>query len=68
LLIRLPATPYIQDNVYLNVLTLNIAGLDKHSYDISVIDFLKQFEIIGLVETWSNVNGEFNVFVGLLPF
>ena len=28
-----------------------------------MIYFLKQFEIIGLVETWSNFNGEFDPFL-----
>ena len=28
-----------------------------------MIDFLKQFDIIGLVETWSSFNGEFDSFL-----
>ena len=46
-----------------NILTWNIEGLYKYSSNENFKNYLKQFNIMALVETWSNLKGEFNDFL-----
>lgn len=44
-----------------NILTWNICGLKKHKYNYSLLNYLKTFDIIGLVETWNDSKGDFDL-------
>ncbi len=44
----------------LNILSWNIHGLKKLIDDLQFLQYLQCFDIIGLVETWSDFKGEFD--------
>lgn len=44
-------------------MTWNIQGLRKHSDSVQLKQFLQTFDIVGLVETWSDFSGEFDSFL-----
>ena len=48
---------------YINIVTWNVNGLSKLNDDQSVKNYLKTFDIIGIVETWGNFKNEFDSFL-----
>ena len=44
-------------------MTWNIEGLKKYTHDGSLKGYFEQFDIIGLLESWSNFQGEFDSFL-----
>ena len=48
---------------YIDILTWNIEGLKKYTHDVSLKGYFEQFDIIGLLESWSNFQGESDSFL-----
>ena len=51
------------DKVYLNICSLNIQGLAKYEEDSELKRFLSKFDLIGLCETWAEINEDFAAFM-----
>ena len=49
----------------IHVSALNIQGLSNYESDIQLKDFISQFYIIELCETWSKEHSDFASFLGL---
>ena len=47
----------------MNVLSWNVNGLGKFRNNVYVKQYLNKFDVIGLLETWSNFNSEFDNFL-----
>ena len=47
----------------INILTWNIEGLKKYTNDALLKGYFRQFDVMGLLESWSNFQGDFDFFL-----